>query len=442
IKFVDKPMEFVQSLQRWPYTGTFAADGENVHRFRADPIVVQPSPKSDDGSPFDGYEVPVYIDGTELSTMFLKSDQKVEVCSRPITTVPNANLIIEILPKEEPYFYRQRKDGRGLFPADFIEVLYVRNQGRTPANLELSWVTTPTYPEVGAIPVVMAMTLAIYVFYMVLAVLFPKTHSIAHATFKTEIGQPLFPLVIGLGILFIMGTIYVPYNTFGEDIKMYKDSGLTLIRVLAIFFAIWAASKSVAEEIEGRTALTVLSKPVGRRQFILGKFGGISLAISVVFLILGSWFILWTAYKQIYDYQEASKGLCEWDVCFREAIHIAPGLFLCLLEVLVFVAISVAISTRMGILANFLICFSIYVLGHLTPLLVQSSLTAFEPVVVFGQLVAIVFPVLDHYDVQAAISSNSMVPTAYIGWSLTYTVLYGALALLVALVFFEDRDLA
>ena len=109
---------------------------------------------------------------------------------------------------------------------------------------------------------------------------------------------------------------------------------------------------------------------------------------------------------------------------------------------MIFVAISVAISTRFGILANFLICFSIYVLGHLTPLIVQSSFAAFEPVVVFGQLIAVVFPVLNHFDVQAAINTNTPVPMSYMAWSIIYTGLYGTMALLLALVLFEDRDLA
>ena len=142
--------------------------------------------------------------------------------------------------------------------------------------------------------------------------LFPKSAAIAQATFKTEICQPLYLLVLAAGMAFVVLSIYVPYNTFGEDIKMYKDSGLTLIRVLAIFLAIWAASKSVAEEIDGRTALTVLSKPVGRRQFILGKFSGISLAIGLLFIVLGIWFVTFVAYKPIYDFREASKGLAEW----------------------------------------------------------------------------------------------------------------------------------
>ena len=81
-------------------------------------------------------------------------------------------------------------------------------------------------------------------------------------------------------------------------------------------------------------------------------------------------------------------------------------------------------------------------LGPLTPLLVQSSLAEFEPVVVFGNLIAIVFPVLNHFDIQAAINTNSAVPYSYMGWSIIYTFLYGGMAMLLALVLFEDRDLA
>jgi ABC-type transport system involved in multi-copper enzyme maturation permease subunit len=198
----------------------------------------------------------------------------------------------------------------------------------------------------------------------------------------------------------------------------------------------------VAEEIEGRTALTVLSKPVSRRQFILGKFSGISMSVALMFLVLGLWFMIWVAYKPVYDGQESADKLTDWAQPFIESFNIAPGLFLCFLEIVIFVAISVAISTRMGILANFLICASIYVLGHLTPMIVQSSFAEFEPVVVFGQLVATVLPVLDHFDIQAAISRNTTVPIAYMAEMLLYTALYSAVAMLLSLVFFEDRDLA
>jgi ABC-type transport system involved in multi-copper enzyme maturation permease subunit len=427
IKFVDEPFDMMRSLSRLPFTGTFSEEFQ-----------IEPSADNHSGDP-----LAISFNGRELYEMKFDTNRSLEVSVEPITAdLPVEKLLVIESTSDEPPVYRQRTDREGAIPLTQVDTLYVNNLGSSAANLNLTWTLAPVYPEVYVIPVIAAIVVAIYLFYLIFAAMAPKVAAIAFSTFKTEVGQPLFLVVGGLGGLLILLTIFVPYNTFGEDIKMYKDSGLTLIRVLAIFLAIWAASKSVAEEIEGRTALTVLSKPVGRRQFVLGKFTGISLAIAIMFILLGLWFYLWVSYKPVYDAQENSTGMAEWSECFKEAIHVMPGLFLCFLEVLLFVAISVAISTRMGILGNFLICFSIYVLGHLTPLIVQSSLGAFETVAVFGQFIAIIFPVLNHFDVQAAINTNVPVPLDYLGWAVIYTGLYGTMAMLLALVLFEDRDLA
>jgi ABC-type transport system involved in multi-copper enzyme maturation permease subunit len=430
IKFVDDVPGMVKSIKRYPMSGVYG------------PTLTVPPTKGTDV----GTLVPAGIQAEEISFVSVRSDQQVEVASEPIRIQLAKNRVLEAsaTSTDEPVTRRRQPGTRSWIPDGPVENFYIANRGTRDANVTLHWRIDPIYRQVWVVPWTAFCVLMIYVLYLVFAVNFPKIAAISLSTFKTEVSQPLFWLILVIGVVFVIGSVYVPYNTFGEDIKMYKDSGLTLIRVLAIFMAIWAASKSVAEEIEGRTALTVLSKPVGRRQFILGKFSGISLAVGMLFILLGLAFVIFVAYKPIYDAVETSKGSVEWQLCFLESILIIPAVFLSFLEVVIFVAISVAISTRLGILANFLICFAIYVLGHLTPLIVQSSevVQAFQPVVVFGNVVAVIFPVLNHFDVQAAINTNSVVPMEYMGWSTIYCMLYGAIALLLALVLFEDRDLA
>jgi hypothetical protein len=75
---------------------------------------------------------------------------------------------------------------------------------------------------------------------------------------------------------------------------------------------------------------------------------------------------------------------------------------------------------------------------------VQSAVVneAFEPVVFIGRLIATIFPVLENLNIQAAIAGGQEVPLAYLGWALAYSALYGAIAMLLALALFEDRDLA
>ena len=420
----DSPNALVESLARLPFAGT--TEGSFV------------IPPTTEGKP---HPITIEFDGAELKSVDYEANKKVLLMVKE--TPADAADILDLPTAPERTRIYQGGLGTSLFPAAPVNLLYVANLSDSNAELNLIIQTGPIYSEVAIVPILAVVILAIYVLYLCLSTLFAKTFAIAHSTFKTEISQPVYLLAFLIGFFFMVGSIFIPYNTFGEDIKMYKDSGLTLLRVLAIFVAIWAASKSVAAEIEGRTALTVLSKPVGRRQFIFGKFSGISLALGLFFIVLGFWLMVWIAYKPIYDFKEASKGLAEWTVCYQESVHMLPGIFLCYLEAVLFVAISVAISTRMGILPNFLICFSIYVLGHLTPLLVQSSSFASLPTVsVFANLIAIVFPVLNHFDVQAAVNTNVQVPLVYIGWSMIYTAIYGTMTMLFALVMFEDRDLA
>ena len=77
---------------------------------------------------------------------------------------------------------------------------------------------------------------------------------------QEAVSQPLFRMTTVLGSFLIVLFVFVPYFTFGDDIKMYKEACLQVIMLLSMFLAIWTASVSVADEIEGRTALTVLSK--------------------------------------------------------------------------------------------------------------------------------------------------------------------------------------
>jgi hypothetical protein len=108
----------------------------------------------------------------------------------------------------------------------------------------------------------------------------------------------------------------------------------------------------------------------------------------------------------------------------------------------VLTAISVAISTRLPMMANLMICSTIYVLGNLIPTLVESSMGQFQLVRFMGGLLATVLPVLDYFNIEAGIAAGVKVSPAYLAWATVYAALYSGAALLVALILFEDRDLA
>jgi hypothetical protein len=103
--------------------------------------------------------------------------------------------------------------------------------------------------------------------------------TIARATTTEAVRQPVFILMIVLGTIINVLNMYIPFFTLGDDVKMLKDCGLATLLITGLILAVWTASTSIAEEIEGKTAMTLLSKPINRRQFILGKYIGILQAV-------------------------------------------------------------------------------------------------------------------------------------------------------------------
>jgi hypothetical protein len=323
-----------------------------------------------------------------------------------------------------------------------VEEWTATNLTDKPIRLRMLVHTDIEFPEVRVVPVTAAALIAIYLVYLAFGAAFPKVAAIAATTSKEAMGQPLYPVTIVGGMFAILLFIFIPYNTLGEDVKLFKDSGLVLVMLLAIIVAVWSASVSIADEIEGRTALTVLSKPVRRHQFILGKFMGILWPVALLFVLLGVWLLFCTPYKVVYDAREVAKQEPTWQACYWETVNILPGLVLAFFEAVILASISVAISTRLPMLANLIICTAIYAIGHMVPTLVNSSVGKFEIVQFVGQLIAIVLPVLDYLNIQTSIAAGTVVPMVYLFWAGAYCALYSAIAMLVALALFEDRDLA
>jgi ABC-type transport system involved in multi-copper enzyme maturation permease subunit len=402
--------------------------------------VSEPENPQDPLSDRVAHVVPLSVIAAEAMEIRFRSDQNLEIATRPFVDV-KSGAAIEVLANEPAIWIKGQQTASPFLQTDVTE-LHVRNKGTEPARLSVTVVSAPPIPEVRTVPVTALSVVAVFVFYIVTRTVAPRLSAIALAAYKNEVSQPLFAIFMVVGLVALFAFIWIPFYTFGEDIKVLKDSGLTTVLVLGIVQAVWAASNSVSEEIEGKTALTVLSKPIGRRSFIIGKFLGIMWSVAILFVVLGALLLLVTAYKPIYDARESVTSDATWQVCHMEMTYVVPGLVLAFIETAMLAAISVAISTRLPMLANFVICFAIYALGHLTPLIVDSSIGQFVVVQFLGQLIAVVFPTLDHFSLQAAIAGGQSVPLAYLGATFLYGMIYCFIALLLALFLFEDRDLA
>jgi hypothetical protein len=327
--------------------------------------------------------------------------------------------------------------------------------------------------------------------FLLLLALWPKGGAVALAAFREGVRQWMFWLLflLAAGLMFV--SVFVPYFTFGEDYLMVKQIGYDATMLAAALFGTLAASLSISEEIEGRTAVTLMSKPVSRRQFLLGKYVGIALAGLLMFGLLGTFFEGVLLVKHWWDKldpltevaamtRESARigvvatpawvidtleawalpgpatdflrGIGQWTA---HALDILPGLVLGFSQVMVLIAVAVALATRLPMVVNLPVVLGVYFAANLTRVLLakanqQSAADPSSPVTRLLGFVAQVFdtllPDLASFRLDPALLSDAAPPAnlfaRYVASVSLYGIVYTGIVLLFGLILFEDRDLA
>src|SRR5215472_4136720 len=106
--------------------------------------------------------------------------------------------------------------------------------------------------------------------------------TIATNAFMELVRQPVFLLLMTSGSVFEIFLATPFYFAFGDEPKLVKNSTLAVMLLAGLLGAVLSASASLAREIRTGTALAVLAKPVGKAQFLLAKYAGLVVALTVL----------------------------------------------------------------------------------------------------------------------------------------------------------------
>lgn len=282
-------------------------------------------------------------------------------------------------------------------------------------------------------------------------------------TFIEAIVQPIYALLltVGAAVLLIFG--FLPFFTLGEDTVMYKSVGLDVIQILVLIATLFATSKSIFDEIEDRTMLTLMSKPVSKWQVLIGKYLGIIVSALMGVTVLGIILILGTWWRIPNDYLLRTTTLDVRElkqVADYRYMHLAglyPSLVLVWLQISVLAAIGVALSTRFSLVVNLPVVILIYIAGSLTRFAFPLDS---KPALLKGVLyvIATVLPFLQSFDLRSlTVYTEIKLPGTqfanspagvelitlwkYLGLAAAYGAAYAAFALAAGMLSFNRREL-
>lgn len=284
-------------------------------------------------------------------------------------------------------------------------------------------------------------------------------------TYRETVRRPFYFLLVAAAAAALLVTLRLPLFTFGNDTDMYKDLGLSFILLFVLLMALLAAATGVASEVEEKTAQTVLSKAVGRWQFVAGKYLGVMAAALVALAVLGAVFTAAVYYRVKIDAGVLERTYAQGGVgaqveAFRErqfgqALTVMPGLALVLLQVGVLAAVATAVSTRFSPAASVGISLGVFLVGHLTVFLASGLRTVEAGGRAARDGVLAVLPFLEIFNLNQKLSHTILMPGgdgpaaeawgavwAYVGWAGLYALGYIVFALGVGAVLFRRRSLA
>ena len=132
--------------------------------------------------------------------------------------------------------------------------------------------------------------------------------TIARNTYTESIRQPIYVVLLIAGSLLLVLNLQAAAYTLSDDNRLLVDMGLSLLGLAGILLAAFTAAGVIHEEIENRTVLTVVSKPVPRPAFVIGKYLGVSAALAVAIWILACIFLLTVRHKVMQTASDTIDG--------------------------------------------------------------------------------------------------------------------------------------
>jgi ABC-type transport system involved in multi-copper enzyme maturation permease subunit len=252
------------------------------------------------------------------------------------------------------------------------------------------------------------------------------THTLllAHNTFRESLRDRLLTTLLFFGGIFVAVSVVLAPLTLGQQERIVRDLGLSAIGIFTTLMIVMVGTGLVWREIERKTIYTILAQPVGRAQFILGKFLGLYGTLLVSIAALAALYLVVVALF--------GGGL---------GLYLFTAIAMVALEAAIVTAVAILFSSVASPLLSAVFTFLVWVAGHMAHDLKELAAKMGKPFVdVTMELLYVLLPSLHHFHVRNNVLSGTPVTPEQLGWCAAYTGMYCTAVLVIAIAAFSRRD--
>lgn len=249
--------------------------------------------------------------------------------------------------------------------------------------------------------------------------------TIAVNGFRETIRDHILYVILFFGLLLAIALQILPKIAAGMDEKIFLDFGLATISLLTALLAIFAGTNLINKEIEKRTVLIMIPKPLTRTEFIIGKhlgLWGVLTITAIVMSLINFGFLAWA--KMVYPLGS-----------------ILIALLYLWLELGVLIAAALLFGSFTGALLAMFLSLGVYLMGHFSTDLVElGKLSDNGTVQAFTQAVFLVLPDFSRLTLHNEAVYGLLPPIGSLLFNALYGIVYMIFFLAIAVIIFARRQ--
>jgi ABC-type transport system involved in multi-copper enzyme maturation permease subunit len=260
---------------------------------------------------------------------------------------------------------------------------------------------------------------------------------IAVNVFKESVRDRVLYNLVFFAVFLIAVSFLLGQLTAGQDIKIIKDLGLAAISIFGLFIAVFIGIGLVSKEVERRSIYSLLSKPIRREEFIVGKYLGLVLTLLVNVTVMTA------AYYAVLVYMAWAAG--GWFLAGWEAPAADPALLkaitMIFLQLMMVTALALLFSTFASPVLATSLTFGLYIVGQFNADLKHfEAIVPSRPIAILARALYYVLPNLSQLDVKARVVHALAVPAGQLLLNTAYALVYVSALLAMATLIFVRRD--
>ncbi|MBR8839302.1 MAG: ABC transporter permease subunit [Stigonema ocellatum SAG 48.90 = DSM 106950] len=250
---------------------------------------------------------------------------------------------------------------------------------------------------------------------------------IATNVFREVMRDRILYIIGFYGLILAAAIRLLPEFAAATEGKMFLDFGLAAMSAIGLIVAVFVGTGLVNKEIEKRTVLVLIAKPVGRSEFILGKYLGL-LAVLAVFIAAMT--AIYVAFLQF------------GNIAYSTASILIAAIFL-FLELSLMTAVAITLGVFTSSLLATALTFAVYLMGNITQDILQLGRLGHNPGIErLTQALYLILPDLSRLDLKnnAVYGIHALPDSTALITNAGYGLLYSAVLLAIAIFIFSQRE--